>query len=353
MRINYSLSFALQRPVRPLVTGEYYVRLHCSAVGHRIKLAVGLTVPPAGWDKSTGRLRRGVRTADGRSAAINADLNRISVDVENALRKLAAECYAPPGRQEIRDTVTHAMGRGPSPAGRRTFAEALQDFMRESTVMSGWGLPTVYKFRTFGRIVEEYAPGLAVADINGKWMPSWMLWMLTVKRYRNETVKNELKIMRWLVAWALRNENITGGAVHCVNHKTGQTVCIELNHYSRAALAPYVHEPAPLPRTSNQRLNDYIKELGYLAGIDQPVTRTWYVGGQRRDETLPKYQLLGTHTGRHTFICMALQLGIPPTTVMQWTGHSGYKAMQPYISASSDAKARAMRLFDEMGDTNE
>lgn len=211
MRINYSLSFALQRPVRPLVSGEYYVRLHCSAVGHRIKLAVGLTVPPAGWDKSTGRLRRGVRTADGRSAAsINADLNRISVDVENALRKLAAECYAPPGRQEIRDTVTHAMGRGPSPAGRRTFAEALQDFMRESSIMSGWGLPTVYKFRTFGRIVEEYAPGLAVADINGKWMQAWMLWMLTVKRYRNETVKNELKLMRWLVAWALRNENITG-----------------------------------------------------------------------------------------------------------------------------------------------
>lgn len=143
------------------------------------------------------------------------------------------------------------------------------------------------------------------------------------------------------------------GAVHCVNHKTCQTVCIELNHYSQTALATYVHDPDPLPRISNQRLNDYIKELGYLAGIDRPVTRTWYVGGQRRDETLPRYQFLDTHTGRRTFICMALQLGIPPTTVMQWTGHSGYKAMQPYISASSDATARAMRLFDEMGDTNE
>lgn len=38
-----------------------------------------------------------------------------------------------------------------------------------------------------------------------------------------------------------------------------------------------------------------------------------------------------SHTGRRTFICNALAMGIPPQVIMKWTGHSDYKAMKPYI----------------------
>ena len=39
-------------------------------------------------------------------------------------------------------------------------------------------------------------------------------------------------------------------------------------------------------------------------------------------------------------------MGISPTVVMQWTGHSDYSAMQPYIGVAQDTKAAAMALFD-------
>ena len=71
-------------------------------------------------------------------------------------------------------------------------------------------------------------------------------------------------------------------------------------------------------------MNDYLKELGELAEINDPVRETYYKGNERIDTVTPKYALLGTHAGRRTFICNALALGIPAQVVMKWTGHSDY-----------------------------
>ena len=49
------------------------------------------------------------------------------------------------------------------------------------------------------------------------------------------------------------------------------------------------------------------------------------------DKVQSKWELVGTHPGRRTFIVNALFLGITPNIVMKWTGHSDYKAMKPYI----------------------
>ena len=145
----------------------------------------------------------------------------------------------------------------------------------------------------------------------------------------------------------LRREDIVDGAVRVVTAKTGDTLRIELNKYSRAILGKYKDDERPLPVPTNQRMNAWIKEVCFLAGIDQPVTTVYYRGSERVEEIRPKYELIGTHTGRRTFICNALTMGIPAATVMEWTGHSDYKAMRPYIKIADEEKARAMRKFDE------
>ena len=99
---------------------------------------------------------------------------------------------------------------------------------------------------------------------------------------------------------------------------------------------------------TNQKMNDYLKELAELAEINEPVRQTYYKGNERIDEVTPKYALLGTHAGRRTFICNALALGIPPQVVMKWTGHSDYKAMKPYIDIADDIKASAMSKFNQL-----
>lgn len=93
-------------------------------------------------------------------------------------------------------------------------------------------------------------------------------------------------------------------------------------------------------------MNDYIKELAELVGIDEPVHETYYKGNKRIDTITPKYALLSTHAGRRTFICYALSIGIPVQIVMKWTGHSDYKAMKPYIDVVDELKASEMQKFN-------
>ena len=70
--------------------------------------------------------------------------------------------------------------------------------------------------------------------------------------------------------------------------------------------------------------------------------------GERVEETRLKWEMLGTHAGRRTFICYALSEGISPQIVMKWTGHSDYKAMRPYIDIAESARAEAMKKFNKL-----
>ena len=145
----------------------------------------------------------------------------------------------------------------------------------------------------------------------------------------------------------LKREDIVDDVMKVVTEKTGDTIRIELNKYSRAILEKYADKEKPLPVPSNQKMNEWIKEVCFLAGINTPVTSVYYKGSDRIEEVHPKYELIGTHTGRRTFICNALTMGIPASTVMEWTGHSDYKAMKPYIKIADQEKAKAMKKFDD------
>lgn len=157
--------------------------------------------------------------------------------------------------------------------------------------------------------------------------------------------------LRYSDAANLKRANINGDAFTITTIKTADTLTIELNKYARAVLDRYADVDLggyALPHITNQRMNMYLKDLCELCEINQPVTQTYYRGSERIDETMPKYEYIGTHTGRRTFICNALMLGIPAEIVMKWTGHADYKSMKPYIAIANKAKAEAMTRFDEL-----
>lgn len=150
----------------------------------------------------------------------------------------------------------------------------------------------------------------------------------------------------------LRKSNIKKDHIELTTIKTSDTLRIDLNKHSRAILAKYADVVFPngkvLPVISNQKMNDYLKELGILAELTEPITQTYYCQRERIEETRPKHELLCTHTGRRSFICNALALGIPPQVVMKWTGHSDYSAMKPYIAVADSIKSKEMSKFDAL-----
>ena len=154
--------------------------------------------------------------------------------------------------------------------------------------------------------------------------------------------------LRYSDVFNLKKANIRENYIEVTTLKTSENLIIELNKLSKNILERYkdIEGEKALPVISNQKMNDYLKELAELAGINDLVTTTYYKGNVRFEEITPKYALLGTHAGRRTFVCNALALGIPPNIVMKWTGHSDYKSMKPYIDIADEMKASAMDKFN-------
>jgi len=157
--------------------------------------------------------------------------------------------------------------------------------------------------------------------------------------------------LRYSDAANLKRSDVMGDYITITTIKTGDTLKIELNKWAKSILdrnATDTTSAKVLPQLSNQRMNEYLKLLFELAGINQPITQTYYRGNERITDTRPKFAFCGTHTARRTFICNALMLGIPPQVVMKWTGHSDYKAMKPYIDVTDAAKAAQMDKFNAL-----
>lgn len=152
----------------------------------------------------------------------------------------------------------------------------------------------------------------------------------------------------------LRKNDIRGNQIMITTIKTTDTIIIDLNNYSSAILSKYIDTDGEkvFPQIRLYSMNSRLRKIGEICGIDTPVNISEMIGSRRISRTAPKYQLLTSHCGRRTFICNALSLGIPPNIVMKWTGHSDYKAMQPYIDIADNARIESMALFDKLQKTN-
>ena len=147
----------------------------------------------------------------------------------------------------------------------------------------------------------------------------------------------------------LRKTDIYEDKIHTVTQKTAESLTIELNNFSRAILEKYETNESEfaLPVISNQKYNDEIKLVCRLAGIDAPQKETFYIGQERREIVLPKYECITTHTARKTFVVNALSLGIPSEVIMKWTGHKNFESMKPYVAIVDKLKEDEMEKFNK------
>lgn len=148
----------------------------------------------------------------------------------------------------------------------------------------------------------------------------------------------------------VRKADIRDGVLTVTTQKTHDRLPIVLHENAVAILNKYAKETFPhgkaLPYITNQQMNRCLKSLCEICGFNTPSPITYYKDGVRHDEVHPKYSLIGTHSGRKTFICFALSNGVPPDVVMKFTGHSDYKSMKPYIDITEDAKKDAIRKME-------
>ena len=150
----------------------------------------------------------------------------------------------------------------------------------------------------------------------------------------------------------LTRQDVKKGFIQIVTQKTVDGIRIELNKHAQAILDKYKDveftKNKALPVISNQKMNDYLKDLGKMCELNEPQRIVYFKGSARHEEVYPKWQLLTTHCGRRTFVVNALQLGIPSEVIIRWTGHSDFKSMKPYVKIVDELKEREMSKFDKM-----
>lgn len=87
-----------------------------------------------------------------------------------------------------------------------------------------------------------------------------------------------------------------------------------------------------LPVISEQKINKHIKNACKLAGIDTSVEYIRWAQNKKIVMLAPKHEFVSCHTGRKTFITLALQEGLSIEHVMQITGISEYDTIRHYRS---------------------
>jgi len=124
--------------------------------------------------------------------------------------------------------------------------------------------------------------------------------------------------------------------------KTKDIIQIPLSGYALSILAKYGDWEKPLPVISNQKMNKYLKELCKKAKINDTVKIVQYRGSERIENTYKKYEVIGSHTARRTFISLSLQKGMKPDVIMAITGHKTYRMMQKYLKIADETKRDEM-----------
>jgi integrase len=136
-----------------------------------------------------------------------------------------------------------------------------------------------------------------------------------------------------------------GDYIEKKTEKTGHTVVIPIFEPVRRIIDKYDGRTVnSLPRIiSNQRFNDYIKELGELIGLDEPIETGITKGGMHVAKMLPKHQGLSSHICRRSFATNAFKMGVPTITIREITGHNTEVAFLRYIRATPKEHANKMR----------
>lgn len=139
----------------------------------------------------------------------------------------------------------------------------------------------------------------------------------------------------------LKRVHIKDDAIHKVCFKTKQPLFIPLTNISRSILKKYENDKGILPIISNDKCRKYVKEIAKLCGIDDEIEKVRFYGKREVQLVKPKYEFIGIHTARKTFVTLSL-VEIPQQTVMAMTGHKSDRSFKRYVDVAKKQMVEAM-----------
>lgn len=140
----------------------------------------------------------------------------------------------------------------------------------------------------------------------------------------------------------IKKENLKDDCIEIEQQKTGKRVIIPLHPIVLDIWNKYDGElPAII---TNQKFNDYIKEVCQIAKIKTLEHKAITKGGIRTSKRFEKWELVSSHTARRSFATNLFLNGFPTLSIMQITGHKTEKAFMRYIKVPPEQHAKLLRM---------
>lgn len=136
----------------------------------------------------------------------------------------------------------------------------------------------------------------------------------------------------------LNNDSLinNGTMLKVRTEKTDEEVIIPLHPIAKAILEKYNGTPRLI---SNQKFNEYIKDVCRIVGLTETVTLTRTCGGKKIRITKPKCDFVSSHTARRSFATNAHKAGVPTLAIMAITGHRTEKVFLKYVKVTKEEHA--------------
>lgn len=133
----------------------------------------------------------------------------------------------------------------------------------------------------------------------------------------------------------------TGNFIQAVANKNGPKVLIPIHRIVKEIIS----EGWPKP-VSGQKLNEHIKTLGFMAGINEKVMWSRTEGGIRVTHINEKWEMLSSHSARRSFATNLFLRRVPSDFIRAVTGHKSDKEFNKYIKAAPEQISRMLADYD-------
>lgn len=207
------------------------------------------------------------------------------------------------------------------------------------------GLPINMTYRKY-KIKSKPMPALITLEED-----EYRLLLSKVDNERLEKVRKLFVLqcstgLRYSDAIKIRKNHVRNDIIYMNSTKTRHKLQIPLNDNSRDILEDCNYNTSTIT-ISNQKYNDYLKELCKHVGITQPIMKITYRGNKEVQEPLMKYEIMSSHHGRRFFITQNLINGARPEVIMSMTGHVDFRSFKKYIAITEQTRVNAMDIWSK------
>jgi Phage integrase SAM-like domain/Arm DNA-binding domain len=191
------------------------------------------------------------------------------------------------------------------------------------------------------KTLYDYQPA---SDFERKVLDKWLFGALTAIRFSDydQLLKSQCRKVTFPGQAAAYH------AAFLNQKKSFKPVVVPLLPEAMSILARYTDQPGELalPKVGAHVINRHIKLIARKAGITGRVIVESYKGNQVERKEVERCDLIGTHTGRKSFITHALDMKIADSTVADISGHD-VKTMNEFYAGIVD-RGKFVKVMKDM-----